>query len=129
MASETILVVEDNPTNMELVRDLLKVAGYKVVEAVTAEEGLRLAKETRPSLILMDVGLPGMDGLEATRRLKQDTDTSAIPVVCLTSHAMGGDEEKAIEAGCVGYMTKPLNTRTFASEVERLISAGGPACG
>lgn len=127
MANETILVVEDNPVNMELARDLLTVAGYKVLEATTAEAGLALAKEAKPSLILMDIGLPGMDGLEATRRLKQDPDTAAIPVMCLTSHAMMGDEDRAREAGCDDYMTKPLDTRTFAARVASIIQESKPA--
>jgi CheY-like chemotaxis protein len=127
MANETILIVEDNPVNMELARDLLTVAGYKVLEATTAEAGLDLAEDAKPALILMDVGLPGMDGLEATRRLKKNPDTSAIPVMALTSHAMTGDEDKAREAGCDDYMTKPLNTRTFAARVASAIENTRPA--
>jgi CheY-like chemotaxis protein len=127
MTNETILVVEDNPVNMELVRDLLTVAGYKVLEATTAEAGLALVKEAKPALILMDIGLPGMDGLEATKRLKQDPDTSTIPIICLTSHAMMGDEERARQAGCDSYMTKPLDTRTLAARVASAIQDTKPA--
>lgn len=125
MAGEKILVVEDTPLNMELVRDLLMSAGHVVLEATTAEEGLVLARNELPGLILMDIGLPGMDGLTATRKLKQEPATAGIPIICLTSHAMVGDAEKATAAGANGYITKPIDTRTLVADVARSISGKG----
>ena len=120
--SPRILVVEDNPANRELVTDLLEAAGYQVHAAASAEDGLRLARELRPDLILMDLSLPGMDGLEATRALRQDAATSNLRVVALTAHAMKGDEEKAAAAGCDDYMSKPIDigalARLVASHLE-----------
>ena len=116
-----VLIVEDNEANMELATDLLEVAGFEVLQAPTAEIGIDLARAQIPDLIVMDVGLPGMDGLEATVVLKADTTTRAIPVLATTSHAMRGDQEKALMAGCDGYITKPIDTRTFADTVKRFI--------
>ena len=101
MANETILVVEDNEMNLKLVRSLLQLGKYRVIEAGDAEKGIQLARDQRPLLILMDIQLPGMDGLSATRLLKEDPELKAIPILALTSYAMQGDEEKAIDAGCV----------------------------
>ncbi len=127
MAGQKILIVEDNPMNMELATDLLEASGYVVIQAGTAEEGIKLARDEFPDLILMDVGLPGMNGLEATGVLKQDPATKDIKVIVLTAHAMKGDEEKALAAGCAGYITKPIDTREFSKTVSRFIeSAGGP---
>ncbi len=127
MAGEKILIIEDNAMNLELATDLLETAGYVVIQAETAEKGIKLARVEFPDLILMDVGLPGMDGLEATALLKQDSATKEIPVVSLTAHAMKGDEEKALAAGCTGYLTKPIDTREFSKAVARFIdSAVGP---
>jgi CheY-like chemotaxis protein len=112
-----ILVIEDNPLNMKLVKVLLGQAGYDVLEATEAETGIQLIREHLPDLVLMDVQLPGMDGLTATRIIKEDPDLAKTRVVALTSFAMTGDEEKARQAGCVGYLTKPINTRTFLSSV------------
>jgi CheY-like chemotaxis protein len=108
-----ILVVEDNPLNLELATDLLEGCGFTVIAAQSGEGGLRLAREAMPDLILMDLSLPGMDGLEATRALKADPQTAAIPVIAVTAHAMKGDQERALEAGCEGYITKPIDTRMF----------------
>ena len=113
MEPKTILIIEDNQLNMKLVKTLLQIEKHQVLEADTAEKGLEIAKEKRPDLILMDIQLPGMDGLEATRIIKQDPELKGIPVVALTSFAMQGDEEKALEAGCEGYITKPIDTREF----------------
>ena len=121
MPLATVLVVEDNPANMELVHDLLTVAGYRVLMATTAERAIELASTGKPDLVLMDIGLPGMDGLEATRRLKRNPTTAAIPIVCLTAHAMHGDEARARRAGCDGYLTKPLDARSFADTVAGFI--------
>jgi len=125
MAGEKILIIEDNPMNMELATDLLEAAGYVVIQAGTAEEGIELARAEFPDLILMDVGLPGMDGLEATGNLKQDPTTKDIPVIAMTAHAMKGDEKKALAAGCAGYITKPIDTREFPKAVARFIEAAG----
>jgi len=123
MIGQKILVIEDILINMELVTDLLELAGYKVLQAETAETGIEMARAESPDLILMDVGLPGMDGLTATRILKQDRSTKDIPIIALTSHAMKGDEKKILAAGCDGYMTKPIDTREFAKTVARLIKS------
>ena len=118
MANETILVVEDNEMNLKLVRSLLQLAKYRIIEATDAEKGIRLAREQRPELILMDIQLPGMDGLNATRLLKEDPDLQATPILALTSYAMQGDEKKALEAGCAGYITKPIDTRNFLKIIQ-----------
>lgn len=103
-----ILIVEDNPTNMTLAVFVLKSAGHTVIAATHAEEGLMLARSERPDLILMDIQLPGMDGLQATTILKSSADTQAIPIVALTALAMKGDEDRIRAAGCDGYIAKPL---------------------
>jgi len=121
MPGEKILVVEDNPLNMELTSDILTAAGYVVLLAENAERGIAMALAEQPSLILMDVRLPGMDGLNAVEILKGATETRQIPVVALTAHAMKGDEEKALAAGCEGYITKPIDTRTLKDEVAGFI--------
>ncbi len=117
MAGENILVVEDNVVNRRLVEFLLRSNGYRVLEATTAQEAFELLKTERPDLILMDVQLPGIDGLEATRKLKENPATRDIPVVAVTSYAMKGDREKALAAGCVGYITKPIDKAMFIQEV------------
>lgn len=123
-----ILVVEDNPVNLELVSDLLEAHHYSVLQARTAEEGLRVAEQQLPDLILMDLSLPGMDGLAATRALKGSLATRHLRIVALTAHAMRGDEALALEAGCDGYLSKPIDTRTFPHSVGQFIapSAGSP---
>ena len=117
-----ILLVEDNLLNLELATDLLEVAGFIVCQAQTAEAGLRIAREQSPDLVLMDLSLPGLDGLAATRALKADLATHHLPVIALTAHAMKGDEALALSAGCDGYLTKPINTRTFAATVAAFIA-------
>ena len=117
-----VLIIEDNEANMELATDLLEVAGLEVLQARTADIGIDLARSQIPAVIVMDIGLPGMDGLEATRILKADAVTRSIPVLATTSHAMTGDQEKALAAGCDGYITKPIDTRTFADTVKRFLS-------
>ena len=126
MAKEKILVIEDNQMNMMLVRDLLQLEGYTVVEAMDAEKGVQLAREHLPDLILMDIQLPGMDGLEATRLICQDPVLKTVPVVALTSYAMKGDEQMAREAGCVGYIAKPLDTRSFNNIVSGFLKSDRP---
>jgi len=114
----TILIVEDNPTNMKLSTFVLESADYTVITATDAEIGLTLARESHPDLILMDIQLPGMDGLEATALLKGDDATRAIPVVALTALAMKGDEERIRAAGCDGYIAKPLDYKELLATVK-----------
>jgi two-component system, cell cycle response regulator DivK len=115
--SRRILVVEDHPLNMELVTDLLESRGCLVLQATDGLSGIEIARQELPDLILMDVSLPGIDGLEATRRLQADDLTRVIPIVAVTAHAMKGDQDKVEEAGCRGYLCKPIDTRTFADSV------------
>lgn len=119
-----VLVVEDNPVNLELVTELLEQEGCQVLAAASAEAGLRLALAERPDLVLMDMQLPGLSGYEATRQLKANPATAAIPVVALTAFAMRGDDRKAGEAGCDGYLTKPLNTDAFSETLRRFLTRG-----
>ena len=116
-ASNTILIIDDNATNLKLVRVLFEAEGYVIRTAASANEALHVLATFRPALILMDIQLPGMDGLTFTRQLKADPQTAAITVVALTAYAMKGDEEKALNAGCQGYITKPINTRRLAQQV------------
>ena len=122
MTSHKILIIEDNLLNLELATDLLEANGFVVHSAQTAEEGLRLAHELLPDLVLMDFSLPGMDGLEATKNLKQNPATRQLIVAGLTANAMKGDEELALAAGCDAYLTKPIDTRTFVDTVRKLIA-------
>ena len=112
-----ILIIEDNPTNMTLAIFLLQSAGHAVLSATDAETGLTLARDERPNLILMDIQLPGMDGLEAARLLKQDEATRGIPVIALTALAMKGDEERIRAAGCDGYIAKPMRYQEFLATI------------
>lgn len=112
-----VLLVEDNPANMRLVSFLLESVQHTVLSAKDAEAGLLLARDVRPDLILMDIQLPGMDGLEAVVRLKADDATRAIPVVALTALAMKGDEQRILAAGCDGYIAKPIQYRDFLATV------------
>jgi two-component system cell cycle response regulator DivK len=118
-----VLIVEDNPANMSLAIFLLQSAGHTVLSAVDAEIGLRLARDEQPNLILMDIQLPGMDGLEATVLLKRDAATRAIPVIALTALAMKGDEERIRAAGCDGYIAKPLEYRNFLAIISAQLVA------
>lgn len=121
MADETILVVEDNPLNLELVTDILEAKGYRVLKAMSGADAIALVQESLPDLILMDIQLPGLDGLTATGILKDNEKTRRVPIIALTAHAMRGDEEKAHEAGCDGYISKPINTREFPSQVREIL--------
>jgi two-component system cell cycle response regulator DivK len=113
-----VLIVEDNPTNMTLAVFLLQSVGHTVLSATDAEAGLTLARDEQPNLILMDIQLPGMDGLEATALLKRDEATRAIPVIALTALAMKGDEERIRAAGCDGYIAKPMRYQDFLAAIE-----------
>jgi CheY-like chemotaxis protein len=123
MTGNKILIIEDNLLNLELATDLLEANGFIVSSAQTAEEGLRLAHELLPDLVLMDFSLPGMDGLTATKNLKTDSATSHVAVVGLTANAMKGDAEAALAAGCDGYLTKPIDTRTFIAAINKFIES------
>lgn len=118
-----VLVVEDTPANLKLVNMLLDRAGYQVLLAVNALDGMALAREHLPNLILMDIQLPGMDGLTATRLLKESATTRHIKIVALTAFAMKGDEERLIAAGCDGYIAKPIQYQSFLAEVERILAS------
>ena len=121
-----VLVVEDNVSNMTLATFLLKSAGHTVLSATDAEKGLTIARAEQPELILMDIQLPGMDGLEATALLKGDVTTRAIPVIALTALAMKGDEERIRAAGCDGYIAKPLAYREFLATVGMFLLPSPP---
>jgi CheY-like chemotaxis protein len=119
MSDKKILVIEDNELNLKLVKNLLLLEKYTVLEAVNAEKGLELARKEQPDLILMDIQLPGMDGLKATHIIKHDDVLKNIPVVALTSYAMEGDEEKVLAAGCNGYISKPIDTKRFRDTISQ----------
>ena len=117
MPNELILVVDDNPTNLKLTKLLLVKESYQVVTAASAEEALKVLENAKPRLILMDLQLPGMNGLELTARLKADPAFQDVAIVAVTAYAMKGDEDKARASGCDGYIPKPLDVQTFASQV------------
>jgi CheY-like chemotaxis protein len=123
--NELILVVEDNETNQMLVRAVLELDGYRVAVAGSAGEAWEELRRSTPGLVLMDVQLPGQDGLSLTRELKADPTTAGIPIVALTAHAMNGDRELALEAGCAGYIVKPIDTRTFPGQIRRFLDQPG----
>jgi two-component system cell cycle response regulator DivK len=125
MSARTILIVEDSAMSLELVTDLLEVAGYRVLKAVTAEAGISVAADDQPDLILMDIALPGLDGIEAIGRLAQDSRTARIPVVALTAQVLDSERERVLAAGCRGVITKPIDTRNLARTVAGFI--GGDA--
>jgi CheY-like chemotaxis protein len=117
-----ILVVEDNDMNMQLVEFLLEEGGYDIVKATSGEEALAITRgENAPDLILMDIHLPGMDGLSVVRAMKSDERTSRIPILALTAHAMRGDKDRFLEAGCDGYISKPIDVKTFISSIEQYL--------
>ena len=116
-----ILIVEDNTLNMRLAVAVLKNAGHEALQAYNAEEGIELARRERPALILMDIQLPKMDGLEATRILKADAATAAIPIIALTAFAMKGDRERILEAGCDDYIPKPVHYQDVIERIARLL--------
>ena len=126
MENRDILVIEDNELNMKLMRGVFRIGDYQIIEAYDAETGIRLAREHQPFLILMDIQLPGMDGLKATQILKADPELKDIPVVALTGFAMQGDEEKAKDAGCDGYITKPINVQEVLEIIDSLCNGTTP---
>ena len=119
--SKRILVVEDQEDNRQIVRDLLSANGYELTDAITGEEGVALAKRDRPDLILMDIQLPGIDGYEATRRIKADPELRHIPIIVVTSYALSGDDQKAFAAGCDGYVTKPFSPRLLLAKIREYL--------
>ena len=112
-----IFIVDDNPLNLKLACDVLEFEGYTIGKAADAEEAQEILQHTMPDLILMDIALPGMDGLTLTRKLKADPRLHNVPIVAMTAFAMKGDDRKALEAGCDGYITKPIDTRKLAQQV------------
>ena len=123
MAAEAILIVDDNELNLKLMRVLLTKEGYQVRSASTAGEALQMLEAFEPSLILMDIQLPDINGLELTRRLKADPKTRHLVIVALTAYAMKGDKEKALAAGCDGYLTKPIDARTLPGALRQYLDA------
>ena len=121
MTGALILIVEDNDKNRKLVRDVLTFKRYEVIEAETGEEGVRLARERRPHLVLMDIRLPGIDGVEALRRLRADETTREIPVMAMTASVMSADRQKIIAAGFEAYQSKPINVTDFIAAVAQLL--------
>ena len=125
MANELILIIEDNEKNRKLVRDVLQVKGYATIESETAEDGLRLALEKSPALILMDIQLPGMDGITALKRLRADPKTKGIAVIAITASAMTHNRQTMLAEGFDGYQTKPISIKDFLQEVRRVLDARG----
>jgi CheY-like chemotaxis protein len=121
MNGARILIVEDNDKNRKLVRDVLTFKGYEVIESETGEEGVRLARERQPSLVLMDIRLPGIDGVEALRRLRAEATTRGIPVLAMTASVMSEDRQKIMAAGFDGYQSKPINVTDFVAAVAQLL--------
>jgi two-component system cell cycle response regulator DivK len=121
VANKVILVVEDDSKSRKLVRDLLTFNGYEIIEAETAEEGVRLALQRHPSLILMDIRLPGIDGIEALGRLRADVDTRGIPVMAMTASVMASDRQRVLDAGFDAFQSKPIRIKDFLAGVEQLL--------
>ena len=116
-----ILIVEDNEKNMYLMSYILKAKGYETIQATTGEQGVELAAKEKPDLIIMDIQLPGIDGLETTKRIRASGAYGNVPIIAVTSYAMTGDRERALEAGCTGYIEKPINPDTVLGEIEKYL--------
>lgn len=127
MAARRVLVVEDNERNLKLVRDVLRFAGFDVIEARSGEEGVALAEEYGPDLVLMDLELPGMDGTQALRLLRQSARTRDVPVVAVTAFAMREDRDRALDAGFDGYLEKPISVRALPDQVREFMQRREPA--
>lgn len=125
MSADAVLIVDDNAVNLKLIRMLLQSEGYIVRTASSAEEAITVLTDFQPCAILMDIQMPGMDGLELTRRLKADPERHHIRIIALTAYAMKGDKDKALDAGCDDYVTKPINTRTFPQLLRGLLNENG----
>ncbi len=119
--AKSILIVEDNQTNAQLLKDVLVIKGYDVDIVTNGDDALASMEKSKPDLVLMDVQLPGMDGYEVTRIMRGNPETKELPVIAVTAYALKGDEAKAMDAGCDGYMSKPINTRELPKMVEKLI--------
>ncbi|HEV8718041.1 MAG TPA: response regulator [Candidatus Binatia bacterium] len=119
--SKRILVVEDEEDNRRIVRDLLTSVGYEIIEAVTGEEGVKAAETQLPDLILMDIQLPGLDGYEATRQIRANPALRQVPIIAVTSYALSGDDVKAFEAGCNGYVSKPFSPRALLAKIREYL--------
>ena len=120
--TQRILVIEDQEDNRIILRDLLTSAGFEIIEAVNGQEGVTMAESEKPDLILMDIQLPVIDGYEATRRIKGNPSLASIPIIAVTSYALGGDEAKAMAAGCDGYITKPFSPRLLLEKVREFLA-------
>ena len=125
--SSRILIIDDNPINLKLAADVLEAASFAIDRAVDAEQAQRVLSNTVPDLILMDIALPGMDGLTLTRKLKADPRFEDVPIVALTASAMKGDDHKALAAGCISYITKPIDTRKLAQQVQAVLDSQRPS--
>ena len=123
---KTILIVEDNEKNMKLVRDILRHNGYETVEATTGEEGVRLASERRPDLVLMDIQLPDIDGIEALRRIRAEPTLDRVPVIAVSASVMPDDQQKIVTSGFEAFVTKPINLKHFLETVKRFVAQGRP---
>jgi two-component system, cell cycle response regulator DivK len=126
MANELILIIEDNEKNRKLARDVLQVKGYQTVESETAEEGLKLAREKSPDLVLMDIQLPSMDGITALKQLRADPQTAGIPVIAITASAMTHNRTTLLAEGFDGYQTKPISLKDFLAEIQRVLGLREP---
>ena len=126
VANELILIVEDNPKNLKLVRDTLQVKGYQTIEAGTGEEGVHLAREQHPALVLMDIHLPGISGEEAFRQLRADPMTRAIPVIAVTASVMAQDQKRIMAAGFDGFQGKPISVRELLATVRQILDKSAP---
>lgn len=121
MPDKNVMVVEDNEKNRKLMRVVLRAKGYNVIEATTGEEALNLLKNQKPNIILMDIQLPGIDGLTLIKQIKADAMTKEIPIIAVTAYAMKGDEQKILDTGCEAYMSKPINTQELPIIIEKYI--------
>jgi two-component system cell cycle response regulator DivK len=124
MANELFLIIEDNEKNRKLARDVLQVKGYQTIESETAEEGIKLAEEKSPALILMDIQLPGIDGITALKQLRAEPKTAGIPIIAITASAMTHNRQTMLAEGFDGYQTKPISLKDFLGEVERVLARG-----
>jgi two-component system, cell cycle response regulator DivK len=121
-----VLVVEDNKDNLRLITYALKRAGYEVVPAETGEDGVTAAGRETPDFIIMDINLPGMDGIETTRRIREIQSTAEVPIIAITSYAMAGDRERILDAGCDGYLEKPIDPIRIVEQIEHVLTRSSP---